>query len=161
MADVTYTKTATVRRNAVATYSKGDAANVKAIDATVNIASSAAAGTTYKFVRVPSNARIFGQSEIAWDDLDDSNSATLDVGFASVDSNVTSDDDALTDGLDATTAGTAKLIKDHANYGKQAWEFVSGQTSDPGGELDLYVTLKDHAASKEGDVTVSLFYTVD
>lgn len=161
MADITYTGTATVRRNHVATIGKGDAANVKGIDATVNVPAATPAGSTFLVKRIPATARIFGLSEVAWDDLDDTNDMMLDFGIGSVDSNITSDPDALNDGLDTSSAGTAKLIKDHANYGKQAWEFVNGQTENPGGEVDIYFTVTDHASEGAGDVTVSLLYSLD
>ena len=161
MADLTYTNYATVRRNATGTVpGKGDAANVKCVTATVELAASAS-GVTTKAVRVPSNARIAGNSTIYWDDLATSGSPTLDVGLGSVDSNVTSDPDALNDGLAASSAGSSAVVKDVANYGKRAWEFVSGQTTDPCGELDVYVSVKDAATNAAGTVTVEMLYTVD
>lgn len=161
MADITYTGEATIRRTNVAVAGKGEAANVKAFDITVSVPGSTAAASTFKVIRIPSNARISGLSEVAWGDLDNTNDMMLDFGFASVNSNITSDPDALSNGHDTSSAGTAKLIANHANYGKQAWEFVNGQTTDPGGMLDLYFTVTDHASETTGDVTVSLFYTLD
>lgn len=161
MADISYTGKATIRRASPATYGKGDAANVKLVEATHTIPTTTSAGATFKLVRIPSNARISGLSAVAWDDMDDSNDMMLDFGLASVDGNITSDPDAFNNGNDASSAGTAKLIADHANYGKYAWQFVNGQTSDPGGELDVYVTVTDHATTKAGDVTLTLAYTLD
>lgn len=161
MADITYTLTATERRNtAGGIYGKGDAANAKSISITRNVTAQSQNSTIF-FKRIPSNARISGISKIHWDDLDNTNSLTLDVGLASVDSNITSDPDALNDGLDATSAGSGDLIKDHANFGKQAWEFVNGVTEDPRGLLDIYVTLADAASDVTGDITIELVYTID
>ena len=162
MADITYSGVATERRaQGGIVYGKGDAANVKEVAATKSIPSGTAAGSTFKFVRIPANARISGLSEVHWDDLDNSNDTMLSVGLASVDSNITSDDDALTSSLDTSSAGSANLIGDHANFGKRAWEHVSGQSTDPSGSLDLYITTKDHATDVTGDVSVIVQYTLD
>lgn len=132
------------------------------IDATVEAAAAAAAGTEYVFFRIPTNARIHGLSEVRFDDLASTGSPTIDFGLKAVDGNVTSDDDALNDGVDvATAAGSARLIKDHANYGKRAWEYVSGVTSDPGGFLDVIVTIKDAAVNTGGTITATLVYSTN
>lgn len=161
MADLTYTDIATPRRNFPNTLGKGDAGNSKVIEVSHTIPSGTTAASTFKLCRIPSDARISGQSFVAWDDMDDSNDMMLDFGLASVNSNITSDADAFNNGLDTSSAGTAQLIADHANYGKKAWSFVNGQTTDPGGELDVYVTVTDHNTTKAGDVTLSLVYTMD
>ena len=53
------------------------------------------------------------------------------------------------------------MIKDHANYGKQAWEYVSGLTADPSGFLDIYVSFVDANTNATGDVTLEVVYSVD
>ncbi|NGQ91455.1 hypothetical protein G5V65_11155 [Rhodobacter sp. HX-7-19] len=133
------------------------------IDSTVEVGTSVAAGTEYVFVRIPSNARIHGLSRIAGDVLDaTANTPTLDLGFKAVSSNITTDDDALNDGIDLSgSAFDVRLIKDHANSGKMAWEFVSGQTSDPGGFFDLIATTKDAVTAAGGTLTLTLAYSVD
>lgn len=161
MTDLSYTLKATVRRSNVATIGSGEAGNLKVVAATKSV-TARTAGNTMKMLRLPSNARISGLSHVAWDDLASTGSPTLDIGVGSVDSNITSDADALNDGLDlATAAGTAKVVKDHANYGKQLWEFVSGLTADPGGELDIYVSFVDANTNTTGDVTLEIAYTLD
>jgi len=161
MADITYSGTSTIRRNhASPVLGKGDSGNSKLVTTTVEVAASAS-GSTYKVTRVPSGARIAGLSNIYWDDLATSGSPTLDFGVASVGSNITSDPDGLNDGLAASATGSTALVKDRANYGKRAWEFVSGQTSDPGGELDIYFSVKDAATNAAGTVTLDLLYTLD
>lgn len=161
MTDLSYTLKADVRRNALATIGQGEAGNLKVIAATKSV-TARTAGNTMKMVRLPSNARISGLSHVAWDDLASTGSPTLDIGVAPVDSNITADPDALNDGLDvATSAGIAKVIKDHANYGKQLWQFVNGVTTDPGGELDIYVSFVDANTNATGDVTLEIAYTLD
>ncbi|PJN96875.1 hypothetical protein CNY89_00025 [Amaricoccus sp. HAR-UPW-R2A-40] len=130
---------------------------------TVEVAAAASANTQYRLGRIPTTAAIIGGlSKIYWDDLASTGSPTIDVGLKAVNANVTTDVDALNDGLDvATAAGSASLIKDIANYGKQAWEFVAGVTADPGGELDLIVTILDAATNTGGTVTVELTIQTD
>lgn len=132
------------------------------MDATVEVAAAASAGSIYTAFRIPSNARIHGLSEIAFDDLASTGSPTLDIGFAAVDSNITTDDDALNDGIDVyTAAGTSRMVKDAANYGKMAWEYVSGQTTDPGGMLDVIISIKDAATNTGGTLTATLVYSTN
>lgn len=162
MPDVSYTLKSTVRRNAAdAVPGKGEAANLKVLTATRS-ATARTANDTLKFVRLPSTARIHGLSRLSWDDLASTGSPTLDMGVGSVDSNITSDPDALNDGLDlATATGNVALIKDHANYGKQLWEYVSGLTADPGGMLDIYGSFVDANTNTTGDVTLEVVFSFD
>ena len=113
-------------------------------------------------LRIPSNARILFPSTVAFDDLASSGSPTLDVGLKAVNANITTDVDALNDGINCyTAASTANVVKDIANYGKRAWEYVSGQTTDPGGLLDVIVSLLDADANTGGTITLTLYYSVD
>jgi hypothetical protein len=112
--------------------------------------------------RIPANARIKRGSIIQFDDLASTGSPTLDIGFKAVDANITTDVDALNDGIDCfTAAGSAAMVKDHANWGKQAWEYVNGQTSNPGGFLDLIVTILDAATNTGGTLSATLIFEVD
>lgn len=132
------------------------------LDSTVEVAAAAPAGTEYVMARIPSRARIHGLSRVQFDDLASSGSPTIDCGLKAVNGNITSDDDALNDGVDvAAAAATVNLIKDHANNGKMAWEYVSGQTTDPGGFMDVIITTKDAACNTGGTVTLTLVYSVD
>lgn len=162
MADLTYTYKSTERRDSTgAVAAKGPSFSVKAITTTIELAASAS-GSTVKVARIPSNARICGASTLYFDDLATSGSPTLDIGLGSVDSNVTSDPDALNDGIGVSSAaGSSAVVKDIANYGKRAWEFVNGQSTDPGGELDVYISVKDAATNAAGSVSCELFYVVD
>lgn len=161
MADVTYTAKATVRRdNASPVLGKGESGSAKIVTTTVEVATGTT-GKTYKFARIPSDARISGLSAIYWDDLATSGAPDLDFGLASVGSNITSDPDALNDGLDGSATGTSALVKNRANYGKRAWEFVNGQTTDPGGELDIYMTTTTASINQAGTVTIDLVYSLD
>lgn len=137
----------------------GMGGDVKVISRTVEISASATNASTYTLAYIPSNARILGVSRYSIDDCDTGSTATLDFGLFAVDSNVTSDDDALNDGIVLGTAAKDQpLIKDIANYGKEAWRFVSGQTTDPKGMLLLKGTIQDGAISAVGGtLTVEVF----
>lgn len=131
-------------------------------ESTIETNNDDSATSVYWVARLPSNARIHGLSRIAFDDLASTGSPTLDIGTFGVDGNVTTDDDdALNDGIDvATAAGTANVIKDIANYGKKLWEFA-GETTDPGGFIDIKITLKDAAVNAAGTITTTIVYSVD
>jgi hypothetical protein len=130
--------------------------------ATVEVAPATAAGTVYEFIRIPSRARIHGLSRVQYDDLASTGSPVIDLGLKAVDGNVTTDLDALNDGIDVfTAAGSANVVKDIANYGLQAWEYVAGQTTDPGGFLDVTVSTRTAACNTGGTVTMTLVYSVD
>ncbi len=129
---------------------------------TLELTAASANDTIYLAV-VPSNARILGMSKVYWDDLASSGSPTLDLGFTPIKSgDFTSDDDGLNDGLDvAAAAGSAAVVKDVANYGKRAFEYVNGQTTDPKCDMYLIGTIKDAATNQTGTVTLELYYAID
>lgn len=163
MADITYTNRATERRPQTGVIpGKGDAHSVKMLCcATIELAASAS-GTTVKLGRIPSSARILPTGLIYNDDLATSGSPTLDLGLASVDANITSDPDAINNGIALSAATTTTTIMaDPANAGKRAWEFVNGQTTDPKGELDLYASVKDAATTATGTITVEIYGYLD
>lgn len=165
MADVAYTLRADVRRTAAdAVVGKGEGANLKTVTATRSV-TARTANHTMRMVRLQSNARLSGLSQVYWDDLASTGAPTLDIGVAPVNDSanlITADPDALNDGLDiAAAAGSARMIKDHANYGKQLWEFVAGLTSDPGGLMDIYVSFVDANTNATGDVTLEVVFSYD
>ena len=123
---------------------------------------ASASATTVTFGRIPSNARILGASRLYKDDLATSGSPTIDIGFFAVNSNITSDDDAVNDGVSLSAAATdVALIKDPANVGLPAWDFVDGVSTDPGGEFIVRGTVRDAATTATGTVTLDLYYVVD
>lgn len=120
--------------------------------------------STYLLARLPSNARILGCSKIHYDDLATTGSPTLDLGVYPLSgrTDITADDDALNDGLDAATAAaSANAVKDVANFGKRLWEFVNGQTVDPKCQLDIKAVVRDAALTEAGTITLEVYYTLD
>jgi hypothetical protein len=155
MADDTQTATLRSNRGKLGTKQVETVGNQVYKVSTVEVTAAASTGSTYTMLRIPSNMRIMGRSKVHFDDLASSGSPTLDFGLKAVDSNITTDVDALNDGVDCfTAASSASLIKDISNYGKMAWEYVSGQASDPGGFLDITVTILDAATNTGGTITL-------
>lgn len=128
---------------------------------TVEVSVDASASSTYTLARIPSDARILLASTLYIDDLDEGGSPTLDIGIASSAESFVTDADALNDGLDATVAGSHRVIKDPATAGLPVWDFVDGVTEDPQELVDIIVTLVDAAADAGGSITLELFYTLD
>ena len=130
---------------------------------TVETNADDSASSTYLLARLPSNARIMGESKIHFDDLG-TTAVTIDVGVYNLSgkSDITDDPDAMNDGIDVTTAaGSASLIGDIANYGIPLWDHVNGQTTDPVTMLDVKAKLLDAAVTAAGTITVEIFYTLD
>jgi hypothetical protein len=162
------TKTATVRKAntnpATVVGGAGLAGDLKSFGArTIELTASASADVVDFQLRIPSNARIDASSRLFHDDLATSGSPTLDIGLYAVDGNITSDDDALNDGIavsaimtTSTQLGGVPVVKDHANAGKYAWQFVNGVTSDPGGFFDVKAVVRDAATTTTGTVTLDL-----
>lgn len=121
---------------------------------------AASANSTYTVARIPTNAVILGQSQLRIDDLASAGAPTLDIGFVAVDGNITDDDVALNDGIDAATAGSYDVVGDIANLGKRVYEHL-GLSEDPGGMVDVTVTLKDAAVNVGGDLVSELFVSID
>ena len=164
MADTTYTVKATNRKDAVdAVPGKGDANTLKVlVSRTIELAAQAS-GATIFFGRIPSNVRLSGTSRGYWDDLATSGSPTLDIGLASVGSNITTDPDALSNGHVITAADiTGEPVIDLiADFGLPAWDFVNGQTTDPTGQLDVFGTIKDAATNATGTITIEVYGWTD
>jgi hypothetical protein len=130
-------------------------------NATLEVTAAASTASTYVMHRIPSSARIYGISKVFFDDLASTGSPTIDFGIKAISANVTTDVDALNDGVDVfTAAASASWIKDIANYGKMAWEFSSA-TADPGGMIDLTITILDAAANTGGTITSELVFSTD
>jgi hypothetical protein len=126
--------------------------------------SAADSGTsTYLMARLPSNARIFGSSQIAHDTLGATTTAMY-VGVFNTSSSVThitNAASALHDAIVTSTAGTKNLILDPAKWGKRLYE-IAGASSDPKCDLDIKLTLDAvHLSSGAGTVTVEIDYACD
>ena len=162
MADITYDDKATERRASPGTTpGKGDAFSAKVLIASTVEVGAGSLNETFKFGRIPSNARILAASRVYNDDLASTGSPTMDIGLASVDSNITSDADALTAGIDLAAAGSDLQLIAFADSGLPAWDFVNGQATDPGGELDVYGTVLDASTNSVGTVTVEVIGFLD
>jgi len=160
MADVTYSQKATEKRASQGIVpGKGDANNLKClVSAAIELAPTAS-GQTILFGRIPANSRISGLSRVYWADLSTTGAPTLDLGLASVSSNVTSDDDCLSAGHTLATADVAgePVLDDIVDNGDFAWSIVGASTA-PGGELDVYGTIRDAATAGLTDTLMVEIY---
>jgi len=159
---------ATVRRAENTTFGKGGGQLISFGARTIELA-GVASGSVIDFkLNIPSNVRLAGCSRLYHDDLATSGSPTVDLGLYAVDGNITSDDDALNDGIAVSAVMTAStqtigvpVVKDYANLGKPAYLFVNGQTTDPGGELAVKGVVRDAATNATGTVTLDLYGYLD
>lgn len=132
----------------------------------VEMTAAASDTSTYRIARLPSGCRLSDLSYISFDDLASTGSPTLDIGIDNptgrTSDTITFDVDAINDGLDAATATRfARLIKSIDNVHLPLWDYVNGQTTDPGGQLDIVITLDDADANTGGTIQGEIFYTVN
>ena len=137
---------------------------------TVTTNNDDSANSTFHLARIPSNAIILPTSTIYWDDLASSGSPTLDVGLWATKENWNAstaelsagyDVDALTNGLDCTSASSASLISDHTAGILPAWDHMASVSADPGGMLDIKVSILDAAINIAAQVTLCVHYVVE
>ena len=147
------------RLGAQAVQGHGWGGNIKGFVATVAVGAADSDTSTYKFGDIPSAARILGISRVYTDDLASTGSPTLDIGLQAT--SITNDPVALSNGHDVATVTDARLLTAVEKIGQRAWEHVSGQTTDPGGDLTVYGSLVDADVNVGGDITIELFYTLD
>lgn len=131
------------------------------VTSTVEVTAAASATSTYLMARLPSNARIQPASQVGWDDLASTGAPTFDIGTFNLGGGIADDDNSLNDGLDAAAANTGSpLLADVADWGAPLWQ-IAGGSSDPGGWVDIIITLKDAATNTGGTLSASIVYTVD
>lgn len=137
---------------------------------TVTTGASDAAGSTYHLARIPSNAIILPTSTLYWDDLASTGSPTLDVGLWATKENwntVTAElsagyvVDVLSNGHDCTSAGSGSILSDHTNGILPAWDHMTSVTKDPGGMLDIKVSILDAAINIAAQITLCVHYVVE
>jgi len=151
------------RSHLLAATGQGAAYSVKNLCATTELAATTS-GDTFTVGYIPSNARLLGSSRLYNDDLATSGSPTLDIGIKAVNGNLANadDPDAIGNGFALSAAGSDVLVfSDVANIGLPAWDLVASESSDPGGVLEVYASVKDAPTTATGTVTVDLYYVVD
>ena len=118
----------------------------------IEVAAAYAATDRTHLARIPSNAVLLPTSTLYFDDL--GAAPTLDFGD-------TIDPNGLATLISAATAGDASLLEavDIANYGQRLWELL-GHTSDPGGLIDLFLTIVGDIDAA-GTIKSIIYYVVD
>ena len=138
--------------------------NVRTWIDTVEVGAADTTSSTYLMARLPSNCIILPQSTVYWDDLTTTGSPTVDVGVYNLSgqSDITDDPDALSNGHDVTSAGSASLITAGASistFGIPLWDHVASVTTDPKTNLDIKLKLVDAPVVGGGTMSVVIFYT--
>ncbi len=127
---------------------------------TVEVGSADSDTSTYLIAHLPSNCRIHDTSWIGYDDMASTGAPTLDIGTFNV-TGGSDDVDAINDGLTVATAarsvGFLKLLADH---GKYLWD-LAGESSDPGGFIDIKLTLDDADVNVGGTAAGEIFYSME
>jgi len=162
MADVTYSKRLTEGRTSTFQAPGPGGAYDKKVAAigTITLAASAS-GTTVFLGRIPTSMRLLPDCYIYNGDLATSGSPTLDIGLASVESNITSTAACIHNGIAlSATALTTRLFSAETDVGLPAWQ-IAGSSSDPGGVVDIYATVKDAATNASGTIAVAIYGVVD
>jgi hypothetical protein len=151
------------RSHLLSAVSHGGAYTVKNLTSTREVTASSIVGTTVNFGRIPSNARLLGSSRFYADIV--GASSFFDIGIRAVNGNLANadDPDALSNGHDLSGALNDSLaITLIADYGLPAWDFVASETSDPGGELEVYGSITDATTTGTAKtVTLEMNYIVD
>lgn len=115
--------------------------------------------STYRFVRLPSNARLVGR-RLQNDAI--TGMTDVDFGLYAVNDGAEVDKDILEDGLNLSSAvdsGFAPFAQiAPENIGKRLWE-LAGETEDPGGEYDIVATANT-SGSGGGDIGLEVLWTL-
>lgn len=139
----------------------GESYNVKSLCSVASMPISSI-GDTVTFGRIPSNARLLAASRFYHTNLATVGAPSLSIGLFGVNANIDDDDDALTSGAILAQVGVDLLLfLNPALIGAEAWEWVSGPTSDPGGEFIVRGTIKDAVTDTAGTIALDMLYTVD
>ncbi len=124
------------------------------------------ATSTFTLLRIPTNA-IIVDGFIAGDaGFASAGTATVDVGLEAVGGNVTSDLDILLDAVDIETAAFKYHFFNDSGAGvaniedacKPIWELL-GETSDPGGFVNIVITLNTTLTTGDGIKAVCMYVT--
>jgi len=131
-----------------------------------NISAIAETGSTYTFGRLPSYARLCFSSRYGNSGSQGANG--FKCGVFGVDGNIIDDDDAIFTVTSALQTAADIIRTSEANVGadrgKPIWQFVNGQTEDPGGFLDIKITLTGNNGQQMGQaqtIGLCLIYDID
>jgi len=129
---------------------------------TVEVGAADSDTSTYHIAHLPSNCRLSGASWIGYDDLASAGAPTIDIGTFNFADGTANDVDSINDGLTvATAAVNVPMIKDIANIGKYLWDIGTSPASDPGGFIDIFLTLDDADVNVGGTISGSIFYRME
>lgn len=135
--------------------------NIKSKATFVYLGAAAEVGSTYNCFRVPSNALILSSlSRLRSLSNESSGSDIISIGLFGVNGNIIDDDTALSNSL-VMPGWVDVLMLDDPYSVKTLWKFVSGQTKDPGGFLDIKIILRvKNILEDDRRIDTTLFYTL-
>ncbi len=120
------------------------------------------AASVYRLCRVPSNARL-SSILLASDAITGASASDVGVYRTAADGGAVVDADAFANDVDISNATAftevilQKTATDIVKVEKQVWE-VAGMTSDPGGHLDICVTVNDVTAA--GTISMKVKFVI-
>lgn len=118
----------------------------------------------YRVARLPSNAKLHGQSRIDHAALGTA-TATMNIGIYNPPGRnvITNSATAINNGIVCSTAGKKDLFAaaNRTQAGRALWE-IAGAARDPGGELDIVVNLATGSVdiNGAGDIMVEVVYSL-
>ncbi len=132
------------------------------IDFVVEVGSADSDTSTYHIAHLPSNCRLSGLSWLAWDDLASTGSPVLDIGTFNFADGTADDKDSINDSVSCAAAGVnVQLFGDIADNGLYLWDIGTSPSSDPGGFIDIKITLDDADVNVGGTIAGSIIYVME
>ncbi len=131
-------------------------------DWTIEVGSADSDTSTYLIAHLPSNCRISGLSWIGFDDLGSSTAPELDIGTFNCADGTSDDFNSMNEGLTpATAAARLPMLADLADNGLYLWEIGTSPTSDPGGFIDIKITVDAADIDAAGTISGSIVYRME
>ena len=132
------------------------------LDWTIETGSADSDTSTYLIAHLPSNCRISGLSWLGWDDLSGATAVVGEIGTFNFADGTSDDVLSMNTGLDfATKTATAPMLLDPADNGLYLWEIGTSPSSDPGGFIDIKITLDDADIDAAGTISGTVVYRME
>ena len=129
---------------------------------TIEVGSADADTSTYLIAHLPSNCRISGLSWLGFDDLGSSTAPEIDIGTFNFADGTSDDFNSMNEGLTPATAVlTTPMLADLADNGLYLWEIGTSPSSDPGGFIDIKITIDAADIDTAGTISGSVIYRME
>ena len=132
------------------------------LDWTIETGAADSDTSTYLIAHLPSNCRISCLSWLGFDDLGSSTAPEFDIGTFNFADGTNDDPISMNEGLTpATPLATVSMLKDLADNGLYLWEIGTSPSSDPGGFIDIKITIDTADIDTAGTVSGSVVYRME